>query len=106
MAREPIRVILSYTDTHSLIFILLHLMPESIVGLDTLSLAVVVVQLGEAEKIQGELQGVVVVEELDATGDGKDNVGVVLDRQGVDGAGVLANPIARTGNPVVSRSID
>lgn len=81
-----------------------HLVPESIVGLDALLLAVVVIQLGEAEEIKSELQGIIVIEELNATSDGKHDISVVLDRQGVDNAGVLANPISRSGNPVVPGS--
>ena len=80
-------------------------MPKSIVGLDTLLLAVIVIQLGKAKYIQGELQAIIVVEELNATRDGKHNVGVVLDGQGMDDAGVLAHPVSWASNPVVSGSI-
>jgi hypothetical protein len=79
-------------------------MPESIIGLDALLLAVIIIHLGEAEDIKSKLQAIIVVEELNATRDGKHDISVVLDGQGVDNAGVLANPISRSGNPVVSRS--
>lgn len=77
------------------------LVPQGVVGLQALLGAVVVVELAEGEEVHGELDGVVVVEELDAAVDGKDNIGVVLDRQRVDGARALADPISATGNPVV-----
>jgi hypothetical protein len=79
--------------------------PESIVGLDTLLLAVVVVHLGKAKDVQGELQAIIVVKELDGAGNSEDDISVVLDGQGVDDARVLANPIARTGNPVISVNV-
>jgi hypothetical protein len=76
--------------------------PQAIVGLDTLLLAVIVVHLGKAKDVQGELQGIIVVKELNGAGNGEYDVSVILDGQGVNDARVLANPIARTGNPVVS----
>lgn len=79
-------------------------MPQSIVGLDTLLLAVVVIQLGKAEYIQGKLQAIVIVEKLNATSNGKYNIGIVLDGQGMDNAGVFAYPISWASNPVVSTS--
>lgn len=79
-------------------------MPESIIGLDALLLAVIIIQLGEAEDIKSKLQAIIIVEELNATRDGKHDISVILDGQSVDNAGVLANPISRSGNPVVSRS--
>lgn len=79
-------------------------MPQSLVGLDTLFLAIFVIQLSKAEYIQGGLQAIIVVEELNATSNGKHNVGVVLDGQRVNGAGVLTDPISWAGNPVVSTS--
>lgn len=81
------------------------LMPQSIVGLDTLLLAVIVIHLSKAKYIQGELQAIIIVEELNAARNGEHNVGVVLDGQGMDNAGVFANPISWASNPVVSRSI-
>jgi hypothetical protein len=78
--------------------------PEGIIGLDALLLAVIVIQLGEAEEVKSELQGIIIIQELNATSDGKHDISVVLNGQGVDNAGVLANPISRSGNPVVSRS--
>lgn len=80
-------------------------MPQSIVGLDTLLLAVVVVHLGKAKDVEGKLQAIIVVEELNGAGNSEDDISVVLDRQGVDDARVLANPIARTGDPVIPRDV-
>jgi hypothetical protein len=54
-------------------------MPQSIIGLDTLLLAVIIIHLSKAEDIQCELQAVIVVEKLNATSNGKHNVGVVLN---------------------------
>lgn len=85
--------------------ILLNLVPQSIIGLDTLLLAVIIVHLGKAKDVQGELQAIIIVEELDAAGNSKDNIGVILDGQGVDDTRVLANPVTGTGNPVVSRDV-
>jgi hypothetical protein len=53
-------------------------MPQSIVGLDTLLFAVIIIHLSKAEDIQCELQAIIVVEKLNATSNGKHNVGVVL----------------------------
>jgi hypothetical protein len=83
----------------------INLVPQSIVGLDTLLLAVIIVHLSKAKDIEGELQTIVVVEELNATRNSEDDIGVILDGQGVNDAGVLANPIARTGNPVVPKGL-
>jgi hypothetical protein len=58
---------------------LIHLMPQSIIGLDTLLLAVIIIHLSKAEDIQCELQAIIVVEKLNATSNGKHNVGVVLN---------------------------
>lgn len=80
-------------------------MPQSIVGLDTLLLAVVVVHLGKAKDVESELQAIIIVEELDGAGNSEDDISVVLDGQGVDDARVFANPIARTGNPVIPRDV-
>lgn len=80
-------------------------MPKSIVGLDTLLLAVIVVHLSKAKDIKSKLQAIVIVQELNATGNREDNIRVILDGQGVDDTGVLANPVTRTGNPVVPRKL-
>lgn len=79
-------------------------MPQRVVRLNTLLLAVIVVQLGKTEHVQGELQAIIVIEELNATGNGEYNVGVVLDGQGMDGAGVFADPVSWASHPVVSAS--
>ena len=81
-------------------------MPQRIIGLDTFLLAVIIIHLSKAKHIQCELQAIIVVEELNATSNGKHNVGVVLDGQGMDRARVFANPISWAGNPVVSTSKD
>ena len=80
-------------------------MPKSIVGLDTLLLAVIVVHLSKAKDIKSKLQAIIIVQELNATGNSKDNIRVILDRQGVDDARVLANPVTRTGNPVIPKGL-
>jgi hypothetical protein len=82
----------------------IHLMPQSIIGLDTLLLAVIVIHLSKAKDIQCELQAVIVVEKLNATSDGKHNVGVVLNGQGMDSARILAYPISWASHPVVPTS--
>jgi hypothetical protein len=79
-------------------------MPQRIVRFDTVLLAVIVIQLSKAKYIQSELQAIIIVEELNATSNGEHNVGVVLDRQGMDNAGVFADPISWASNPVISTS--
>jgi hypothetical protein len=81
-----------------------HLMPESIIGLDALLLAVIIIHLGKAKDIKGKLQAIIIVEKLNAARHGKHDISVILDGQSVDNAGVLANPISRSCNPVISRS--
>ena len=79
-------------------------MPQSIIGLDTLLLAVIVIHLSKAEDIQCELQAVIVVEKLNATSNGKHNVGVVFNGEGMDSARILTYPIPWASHPVVPTS--
>ena len=79
-------------------------MPQSIVRLDTLLLAVIVIQLSKAKYIQCELQAIIIVEKLNATSNGKHNVGAVLNGQGMNNARIFAYPISWASNPVVSKS--
>jgi hypothetical protein len=55
-------------------------MPQSIIGLNTLLFAMVVIHLSEAKNVQRGFQAIVIVEKLNATSDGKHNVGIVFDR--------------------------
>lgn len=80
-------------------------MPKSIVGLDTLLLAVIIVHLSKAKDIKSKLQAIIIIEELNATGNSKDDIRVILDGQGVNDTRVLANPITRTGNPVIPKKL-
>lgn len=78
-----------------------HLVPQGVVGLDSLLLAVIVVHLGEAKHVQRKLQAIVIVEELETSGNGEDDLGVILDGQGVNDTRVLANPVSRGGGPII-----
>lgn len=55
-------------------------MPQSIVRLNALLSTLIVIHLSKAKNVQRELQAAVIVEELNATSNGKHNVGVVFDR--------------------------
>jgi hypothetical protein len=79
-------------------------MPQRTIGLDTLLLAVIIIHLSKAKHIQCELQAIIVVEELNATSNGKHNIGVVLDGQGMNSARILAYPVAWASHPVVPTS--
>jgi hypothetical protein len=81
-------------------------MPQRLIRLDALLLAVLVIQLRKTENVQCGLQAIIIVEELNATSKCKHNVGVVLDGQCVDGARVFTDPISWASNPVISARSD
>jgi hypothetical protein len=55
-------------------------MPQSMIGLNTLLFAMIVIHLSEAKNVQREFQAIVIIEKLNATSNGKHDVGIIFDR--------------------------
>jgi len=90
-------------STHSLNLQLLSSpsVPETIIRFHALFFTVVIIQVGIAEDIHGVLQTVVVMEELQAASNRKDNLGALAHVQGMNSSWILNDVVSRPRNPVI-----
>ena len=78
------------------------LVPELVIRLNSLLLAMLIVQMSITEDVHSVLQAVIIVEKLETAGDSEHNLCVLAYMQSVDGSRILNHKVTGPSDPVIS----